>query len=324
MPSVSRSGGERSAFSSMRRRVVLEPGEAARRVEPDAAQEPELADRRRDVLRQPSAGHHHEQHRGLRGVEPLRPRTRCRRRSPVRRSPRRRRATRRSATGRRPSVRTTAPHSSARSAVRRAPIPARRTSLPAGAVVPRAKTWRASRSWGATRSSTSRSTPGRHVAVKRIGTASSTIKASEAWTDMQDHDGEREAEEPADRPEQRQEHVVEREHLVAEHAQPVEVLGPLVVLDRPHRGLEAGDVRFEGHADLVAEAALHAVEQHPHVPGAHRRERPARRPRPGPWWARRWSPRRRAGRSTARRARRACAANRVIANDPTSSRGSAR
>ena len=42
--------------------VVLEPGEATRAVEPDAAQEPDLADGRADVLRQPAPRREHEQH----------------------------------------------------------------------------------------------------------------------------------------------------------------------------------------------------------------------------------------------------------------------
>ena len=285
MPSVNRSGGERSASSSMVGRVVLEPGQPAGRVEPDAAEEPELADGRRDVLRQPSAGHHDEQHRGLRAVEPLGHEHDAARRSRARTPPRRPRARRRSATGRRRIGAYHSSHSSARrSAVSRAPMPARRTSLPAGAVVPRVKRWRASRSCGATRflDDPLDARPPRGGEEDRHG-QHARCKTSAGVDRHQQHDGEREAEDPADRREQRQEHVVEREHLVAQHAQPVEVLGPLVVLDRRHRRLEAGDVRLEGDADLVAEAALHPVEQHPHVPGAHGREAPARRPRPAPW-----------------------------------------
>ena len=45
-----------------RRRVVLEPGQAPRAVEPDAAQEADLADRRADVGREARARREHEQH----------------------------------------------------------------------------------------------------------------------------------------------------------------------------------------------------------------------------------------------------------------------
>ena len=79
-----------------------------------------------------------------------------------------------------------------------------------------------------------------------------------------------EPEDPAHGREERQEEMVEREHLVAQHGQPVEELGSLVVLDRRHRRLQLGDVGLECDADPVAEAALKAVEQHAQVPGAGR------------------------------------------------------
>ena len=60
-----------------------------------------------------------------------------------------------------------------------APMPTTRTSLPAGAVVPSTNRWRASRSCGATASSTRRSTPGPpRGGDARIGTANSTSRTS--------------------------------------------------------------------------------------------------------------------------------------------------
>ena len=52
--------------------------------------------------------------------------------------------------------------------------------------------------------------------------------------------------------------MIEHEHLIAQHRQPVEVLRALVVRDGRDRRLEPGDVRFERDRDLVAEAPLHA------------------------------------------------------------------
>ena len=71
--------------------------------------------------------------------------------------------------------------------------------------------------------------------------------------------------------------MVEREHLIAQHGEPVEVLGPLLVLDRRDRRLQPRDVRLERDADPVAEPALDAVEQHLQVPRRRRRDRQADR-----------------------------------------------
>jgi len=78
-------------------------------------------------------------------------------------------------------------------------------------------------------------------------------------------------EQPTERGEQRHEHVVEREDLLAQHRQPIEVLGPLVVLDGGHRRLQAGDVRLERDGHAIPEAALHALGEHRQVPDERRR-----------------------------------------------------
>ena len=80
-----------------------------------------------------------------------------------------------------------------------------------------------------------------------------------------------EAEDPPARGEQRHIHVIEHEHLIAQHRQAVEVLGTLVMGDAGDRRLQARDVRFERDRDPVAEAPLHS--------GAHRAEEPRRRGR---------------------------------------------
>ena len=59
--------------------------------------------------------------------------------------------------------------------------------------------------------------------------------------------------------------------------EPVEVLGPFVVLDRRDRRLQRRDVGFERDRDLVAEAALHAREDDAEEPrGRGRRREPER------------------------------------------------
>ena len=72
---------------------------------------------------------------------------------------------------------------------------------------------------------------------------------------------------PPERGEQRHVHVVEHEHLVAQHGEPVEILGALLMRDRRDRRLQSRDVRFERDRHLVAEAALHARADGAQKPG---------------------------------------------------------
>src|SRR5215469_4402593 len=71
---------------------------------------------------------------------------------------------------------------------------------------------------------------------------------------------------PPQHGEHRHIHVVEDEHLIAQHGQAVEILGALVMLDRSDRCLQFGHVGLEGDRYLVAKASLHAR--------AHRAEKP--------------------------------------------------
>ena len=82
----------------------------------------------------------------------------------------------------------------------------------------------------------------------------------------QDADGHREAQHPAAGREQRPIHVVEHEHLVAQHAQAIEVVGAFLVLECGGRCLKVRDVRLEGDGDAVAEAALRAIADHTEKP----------------------------------------------------------
>jgi hypothetical protein len=70
--------------------------------------------------------------------------------------------------------------------------------------------------------------------------------------------GDAETQDPAACREQRHVHVIEHEHLIAQHRQQVQVLRPFVMRDGGDGRLEARDVRFQGDGHLVAEPALHA------------------------------------------------------------------
>ena len=64
-------GGRRQVAGALERRVVLQPGQPSRAVEPDTPQEADLADRGADVPRQPTTGGQHQQHLAHGGVEPV-------------------------------------------------------------------------------------------------------------------------------------------------------------------------------------------------------------------------------------------------------------
>jgi len=70
---------------------------------------------------------------------------------------------------------------------------------------------------------------------------------------------EREPDDRADGGEQLLIEHAQRARVVAEHGDAVEVVGPLVVLDRGDRGLQVGHVRLEHDGGAVGEAAVDAV-----------------------------------------------------------------
>ena len=152
MPVRQAIGHRRVAVLVLGGRVVLEPGQAPRAVQPDAAQEADLADRGADVRRQPRAGRQHQQHVARRSRGPTTPRRPRRRRTRRRRPPRPACATRHSPIAPRPPAGTSAPTPPGGGPTRRSPMPVTRTSLPGGAVVAVANRCRASRFAGAPRS----------------------------------------------------------------------------------------------------------------------------------------------------------------------------
>ena len=151
-------------------------------------------------------------------------------------------------------------------------MPVTRTSLPGGAVVAVANRCRASRFAGAAPSWAARSTPGRHEAVSAVGRAKTASSASAGWIEIKQRHRHAQPEDPPARREHRHEDVIEDEYLVAQHRQPVQVIGALVVFDGGHRRLEPGNVRFERDGQSVAEIALDATADHPQEPRRGRRE----------------------------------------------------
>ena len=74
----------------------------------------------------------------------------------------------------------------------------------------------------------------------------------------QQRHGHAQPQDPPQRGKQRHVHVVEHEHLIAQHGQPIEILRAFLMRDRRDRCLQSRDVRLECDRHLVAEAALHA------------------------------------------------------------------
>ena len=85
----------------------------------------------------------------------------------------------------------------------------------------------------------------------------------------QQRDGHAEPHDPPAGRKHRHVHVVEHEHLIAQHRQPVEVVRALLMGNRRHRRLQPRDVGLERDRDSVAEPPLDAR--------AHRHQTPRRR-----------------------------------------------
>ena len=107
--------------------------------------------------------------------------------------------------------------------------------------------------------------------MSTVGSAKTREQHERRMDRREQRDRHAEPQDPPARREQRHVHVIEHEHLIAQHREPIEVLGPLVVRDGRDRRLQPRDVRFERDRDLVAEAPLHAR--------ADRAEEPRRRGR---------------------------------------------
>ena len=82
----------------------------------------------------------------------------------------------------------------------------------------------------------------------------------------QQYDRDTQPENPSARGKHRHVHMVEHEHLISQHGEPIEIIGPFVMGNGRDRRLQSGDVRFECYRHLVAKAPLH--------PGADRSQDP--------------------------------------------------
>ena len=186
-------------------------------------------------------------------------RTRPRPHRPRRKSPTPACATRRCPSARPQPAHTSAPKLRAAALTRRSPMRVTRTSLPGGAVVARSNRCRARRLADAPRSSAARSTPGRHVEVSTVGSANTASSASAGMNRHQQRQRHAEPQDPSAGREQRHVHVIEHEHLIAQHGEPVQIFRTLVMSDGGDRSLQPGHVRFQRHGHAVAKAALRAV-----------------------------------------------------------------
>ena len=113
--------------------------------------------------------------------------------------------------------------------------------------------------------------------VSTVGSAKATSSASPGITLISRIDRHREPEDPPGGREHRHVHVVEREDLVAQHGEAIEIVGPFVVLDRRHRSLQPRDVRLEEDRHAVAEAPLRPVADDAQEPRGDGRETEPRR-----------------------------------------------
>ena len=109
--------------------------------------------------------------------------------------------------------------------------------------------------------------PGRHVDVNTVGTANTTSSDQRRVNRHQQRHRHAQPQDPPERGEQRHVHVVEHEHLIAQHGQPIEILRAFLMRDRRDRCLQLRDVRLERDRHLVAEAALHARADGAEKPG---------------------------------------------------------
>ena len=251
--------------------VLLEPDQAPRPVEPDAAQEADLPDRRAEVAGEPGAAGQHEQHGRRRRVEP----------------------------GGDVDDRADVPEPEHRPAER---VPHRAHPAGAGdqrvALLPRGAPARG-QPLGDPEDPQLLGGRGGGVRLVEVPGHPLGLRAALAGQPLdtgapprREHGGQREhrqqreggvhrhqqrdrgaePQDPAGGGEQAHVQVVEHEDLVAQHREPVEVLRALLVGDGLHGRLQPGDVPLERDRHLVAEAALGAGREHPEEPRQHRRE----------------------------------------------------
>ena len=131
----------------------------------------------------------------------------------------------------------------------------------------------------APRSCATRSTAGRHVEVSDRRQREDREQHQRRMNRREQGDRHAEPQDPAGGREDRHVHVVEDEDLVAQHREPIEIVGALVVRDGRDRGEQPRDVRFQGDRHLVAEPALEAGADGAEEPGGRRRRGRGRSPR---------------------------------------------
>ena len=224
MPRCKHGGHRQIARGRDRGRVVLEPREPPRAVHPESAQESNLADRGADVRRQPRTRRQHQQHLRWPARAGRTIRTRPRRHRRSRRSPRPARATTPSPSARAATGPYQRSHAARRSAIRRSPMPVTRTSLPGGAVVAMVNRWRASRLACAPRSCAGSLDPGPPRRRQHGRNREHREQHERRVNRRQQRHRHAQPQNPAERGKQRHVHVVEHEHLIAQHGQPIEIL----------------------------------------------------------------------------------------------------
>ena len=260
-------GNRQIAQRGHRRGIVFEPGQPPRAVHPESAQESNLAHGGANVARQPRPRGQHQQHRAggraqIRGDEDHRAHIRQAedrpsQRQPPCRAPARRRHRPVPALPRRPAVGDQAladagdPHFFAR----------RRGGGDGEQVARQATALRPPLLGG----SLHRRPPARG---QHRGDGKHRQQQERGMNRRQQGHGHAQPQNPPQGRKQRHVHVVQHEHLVAQHGQAVEILRTLLVGHRHHRGLQPGHMRLERDGHLVAEAALH--------PGADGAQKPGR------------------------------------------------
>ena len=249
-----------------RRGIVLEPDEPSRDVEPDAAQEAQLADRRRDVLRELAAGHQHEHDLSRRAVEA------------------RRRVDDRDDVGageHRPGEGVpeggdpSGPGQRGVAALPRGAPRAYQVIAVAGDAHLLARRGRRAQHEQVAGQARVR----RRAFLDRPLDARSPRRGDDRrqredeqqdqcrmYARGQQPDDDAETQDPAERREQRHEQVVEAERGPAQHLEPVEVLAAFLVGDGRHGRVQPGDVLLHRDAHPVAEPPLHAVEDDLEIP----------------------------------------------------------
>ena len=89
--------------------------------------------------------------------------------------------------------------------------------------------------------------------------------------------GHAQPQDPSQRGKQRHVHVIENEHLIAEHRQAIQILRALLMRDCRDGSLQTGDMRLQCNGHLVAETALHPRAEGAQKPGCRRGDGEAER-----------------------------------------------